>query len=67
MTIYDKNYMVVCYMRIVPDNFELMTRDQARAERDHMRYLQPEHMYRVESVDPDDELFLGGDEIDVVP
>ena len=52
----DKKYMVVCYMRIAPEDTEsdMLTYEQAMKELDHCRYLQPENMYQIESIDPDE-------------
>lgn len=43
-----KKYRVVCYMRIDPDDTEMMTKKQARAEIEQARLMQPENIYIVE-------------------
>ena len=50
----EKKHYVVCYMRIEPDNIELMTKDRARVEAEQARLMQPENVYRIESIDDDD-------------
>lgn len=50
----EKKYYVVCYMRIKPDFTELMTRDQAKVEVEQARLMQPENVYRIESIDEDE-------------
>ncbi len=57
-----KKYVVVCYMRVVPENPEHMTFDEARAEVESQKLMQPEHIFRIEPVDPDEAMF---GEIDV--
>lgn len=49
----EKKHYVVCYMRIVPEDLELMTFAQARVEAEQARLMQPENVYRVESIDDD--------------
>jgi hypothetical protein len=46
----EKKYIVVCYMRVVPDDPELMTHDQARVEVEQARLMQPENIYRIEDI-----------------
>jgi formylmethanofuran dehydrogenase subunit E len=49
----EKKYYIVCYMRINPEDVELMTRDQAKVEIEQARLMQPENMYRLENIDDD--------------
>jgi hypothetical protein len=46
----EKKYIVVCYMRVVPENPEIMTHDQARVEIEQARLMQPEHIFRIEDI-----------------
>ena len=50
----EKKYYIVCYMRINPDDVELMTKEQARVEVEQARLMQPENVYRIESIDEDE-------------
>lgn len=47
----DKKYIVVCYMRVIPDVPELMTRAEAKVEVEQLRLMQPENIYRIEDAD----------------
>ena len=49
----EKKYYVVCYMRIQPEDIELMTQNQARVEAEQARLMQPENVYRIENIDDD--------------
>ena len=53
----EKKYVVICYMRVVPENPEHMSFDQARMEVESQRLMQPEHIFRIEPVDPDEKMF----------
>lgn len=51
----EKKHYIVCYMRIEVEagDIELMTFDQARVEAEQARLMQPENVYRIESIDDD--------------
>lgn len=51
----EKKYYIVCYMRVRSEDMELMTKDQAKVEANQARLMQPENIYRIESIDDDDE------------
>lgn len=53
----EKKYVVVCYMRVVPENPEHMSMDEARTEVEQQRLMQPEHIFRIEPVDPDEAMY----------
>ena len=58
----EKKYVVICYMRVVPENPEHLTFDEARAEVESQKLMQPEHIFRIEPIDPEEAMF---GEIDV--
>ncbi len=47
----NRDYRLVCYMRIVPEDQESMTCQEAELERKHMEFLQPENIYQIEEID----------------
>jgi tellurite resistance-related uncharacterized protein len=49
----DKKYYIVCYMRVRAEDVQLMTKDQAKVEANQARLMQPENIYRIESIDED--------------
>ena len=42
-----KKYKVVCYIRVESEDMEPMTYDEAKAEADNLRLMQPENEYRI--------------------
>lgn len=46
-----KKYQVVCYMRVDPEKIEAMSYDEALKEKEHLGFLQPENIYRVERIE----------------
>ena len=49
-----RRYTVVCYMRVDADDIESMYLEQANAEAEQARIMQPENIYRVEEVGDND-------------
>lgn len=47
----EKKYYLVCYMRVRAEDVQLMSRDQAKVEAEQARLMQPEHIFRIESID----------------
>lgn len=45
-----KEYTVVCYMKVIPDDMEEMTLADAKKEQAQQRMMQPEHLWRIEEV-----------------
>jgi hypothetical protein len=54
MTEEKKTYTIVCYMRVDSEDFEPMTKDEAKMEVEQLRLMQPENIYRIEDLDDDD-------------
>ena len=46
-----KQYVVVCYMRIDPEDPETMTLEEATHEMHGQAFIQPENIYRVEELE----------------
>lgn len=43
-----KDYAVICYMKVIPDDMEALTLEEAKKEKDNLKFMQPEHIFRVE-------------------
>jgi hypothetical protein len=54
-----KQYIIVCYMKVEqePEDIQPMTFEQARKEIKHLNLLQPENIYKIESLDPEEASF----------
>lgn len=50
----DKKYVVVCYMRVAPEDIELLTLEEARKEVEHWKLLQPENLYMIEEIESEE-------------
>lgn len=48
-----KKFVVICYMRIEPEEAEPLTYREALEEKKHLEFLQPENIYRIEKMDGD--------------
>ena len=46
----EKKWIVVCYMRVVPEDPEIMTKAEAKTEAESLRLMQPENIYRIEDI-----------------
>ena len=44
-------YKIVSYMRIEPEEQELMTKEEAEQERTHLEFMQPENIYTIEEIE----------------
>ena len=49
----EKKYQVVCYIRVDPDEVNPMTYEQALVEKEHLKFLQPDNIYRIEEIEDD--------------
>ena len=49
----EKKYQIVSYMRIDVDEVEPLTYKEAIEEKDHVEFLQPENIYRIEEIEGD--------------
>ncbi len=45
-----KKYRLVAYLRVEPEKSELLTYDEALAEKEQQEFLFPENIYRIEEV-----------------
>lgn len=47
----EKKYKIVAYMRIEPEEAELLTKEEAEKEREQLEFMQPENHYEIEEVE----------------
>lgn len=50
----EKKFFVVCYMRVVPDEIELLTFEEAKKELENCYVLQPENRYAIETIEKEE-------------
>lgn len=50
----ERNYVVVCYVKIEPENLEFLDFGEAKKEVENLKLMQPENIYRIGSLDPDE-------------
>jgi len=53
----EKKYKIICYMEIEAEDQEPLTIDEARKELEHLKLLQPENIYKIRPIDPDEASF----------
>lgn len=46
-----RKFYVVCYMRVEPEDIELMTFKEAKAEIENLKLMQPENIYTIQDID----------------
>jgi hypothetical protein len=46
-----KKYRVICYIKVEPNNIELLTYDEAIKEKEQGELMQPENIYEIEVID----------------
>lgn len=51
-----KKYIVVCYMKIEPDDVEAMTREEAEKEVEQLSLMQSENIYLIEEFEEDESI-----------
>lgn len=47
-----KQYRLVAYIRVDPEDGEPMTYEEAQAEKEQQQFLFPENIYRIEEIEP---------------
>ena len=50
----EKKYQVVCYIRIDSEDIDPLSYRDAIREKDHLEFMQPENIYRIEEIDGDE-------------
>ena len=50
----EKKWIVVAYLKVIPEDMEPMTRQEAISEAEQLSLMQPENIYQVELLEKDE-------------